>query len=378
MEIYPHNPPTAVGTISNMTAYQGQDKIKLIIQNDIFYDTDDVFSIVINSWNDVLVNTDTSLHNISVSNPTSILDLNFNKDFVGNWSSSLIAVDSLVQTASIKFNIHVLKCPQDHWIYWNGPNTKDCTQWVSGYIVNSSNGKWVAADEYYDRWFIAAFIIIVLLMTFFTDHDLNASYVLLESMTFYWIIFYAFKNKASYTSQYFEQLTMITSHLNSLLVPAYNYFEITDNDDQITSSFVLNWATIIIVIWIYIVYSCFSYGSVNTNKQIEHSLLKFFSRYIHWSSTYLWFCLFIEIFSINNPQNFRLLSYIATCVFILTALIFSYWVVFYSTQEWLIWSRFNIIKKIRIKVLFYDKLKKVDYFLILRYTAVAFVQDLLK
>ena len=61
MEIYPHNPPTVVGTISNITVYQGQDKIKLIIQNDIFYDKDDVFSIIINSWDDVLVNIDTSL-----------------------------------------------------------------------------------------------------------------------------------------------------------------------------------------------------------------------------------------------------------------------------------------------------------------------------
>ena len=314
--------------------------------------------------------------NISASNPSSILDLKFNKDFVGNCSSSLIAVDSLVQTASINFNIDVLKCLQDLWIYWNGPNIKDCTQWVSGYILNSSNGIWVTAHEYYDRWFIVTFIIIVFLMTFFTDHDLNASYALLESMTFYWVIFYAFKNKASNISQYFEQLTMIASHLNSLLVPAYNYFEITNNSEQITNSFVLNWATIIIIIWIYIAYLCFNHESENTKKKIEHLLSKFFSRYIHWSSTYLWFCLFIEFFSINNPHNFRLLSYIVTCAFILIAVIFSYWVVFYSAQEWWIWSRINIIKKIRIKVVFYDKLKKVDYLLILRYTEVTFVLDL--
>ena len=378
MEIYPHNPPTVVGTISKMTVYQGQDNIKLIIQNDIFYDKDDVFSIIINSWDDVLVNIDTSLKNISAFNPSSILDLKFNKNFVGNCSSSLIAVDSLLQTASINFNIDVLKCPQNHWIYWDGPDTKDCTQWVSGYIVNSSNGKWVAAYEYYDRWFIAAFIIIVFLMTFYTDHDLNASYALLESLTFYWIIFYAFKNKASYISQYFEQLTMITSHLNSLLVPAYNYFMINNNDEQITNSFVFNWATIIIIIWIYIVYSCFNHESENTNRQIEHSLSKFFSRYIHWSSTYLWFCLFIEIFSFSNLQSLRLLSYITAWVFILTAVLFSYWVVFYSTQEWLIWSRINIIKKIRIKAIFYYKLKHIDYLLILRYTAVILSRPVLK
>ena len=376
VEIYPYNPPTVIGTISNMTAYQGQDKIILTMQNDIFYDKDDVFSIIINSWDDVLVNIDTSLKNISTSNPFSIFDLKFNKNFVGNCSSSLIAVDSLLQTASINFNVDVLKCPQDHWIYWNGPNTTDCTQWVSGYIINSSNGKWVAAYEYYDRWVIVIFIIIVFLMTFFTDHDLNASYVLLESLTFYWIIFYAFKNKSSYISQYFEQLTIITSHLNSLLVPVYNYFEITKNDEQITYSFVLNWATIIIVIWIYIVYSWFNHESENTNSQIENSLSKFFSRYIHWSSTYLWFCLFIEIFSISNLQSLRLLSYITACVFILIAAIFSYWVVFYSSQEWLVWNRINIIKKIRIKAIFYDKLKRVDYFLILRYTAVIFAKEL--
>ena len=375
VEIYPKNPPTAVGTLSNMTVYQGQDKIILIMQNDIFYDKDDVFSIIINSWDDVLVNIDTSFKNISASDPSSILDFKFNKNFVGNCSSSLIAVDSLLQTASINLNIDVLKCPQDHWIYWNGPYTTDCTQWVSGYIINSSNGKWVTAYEYYDRWVIVIFIIIVFLMTFFTDHDLNASYALLESMTFYWIIFYVFKNKSSYINQYFEQLTMITSHLNSLLVPVYNYFEINNNDEQITYSFVLNWATIIIVIWIYIVYSCFNQKSENTNNQIENSFSKFFSRYIHWSSTYLWFCLFIEIFSINNLLSFRLLSYIAACVFILNSVVFSYWVVFYSAQEWLICSRINIIKKIRIKSIFYDKLKNVDYLLILRYTAVTFNQD---
>ena len=37
VKLYPHSPPTAVGTIQNLTAYQGQQNIELKIDNDIFY-----------------------------------------------------------------------------------------------------------------------------------------------------------------------------------------------------------------------------------------------------------------------------------------------------------------------------------------------------
>ena len=300
-------------------------------------------------------------------NPSSTLYFNIYKDYIGNCTSSLIAIDSLLQTASISFNVEVLKWPQENWKYWNGPEIEDWLECVKGYVMSSFNNKWVIAEVYFDRWFIIAFAIIVLLITFFTDHELNASYLLLESITFYWILFYSFKNKASHIKQYFEQLKLIVTHFNSLFFPIYNYFVSTNLENQITSSFTLNWVSIIVIISIFSVLWYLKFKSNISHKMHSFFSVKKFSKYFHWASSYLLFWAFYEIFGFDNQFDFLLLSYIITFIALIMLFIFSYWFIIYPFQNWWIWSKFFIFEKIRKEFIQIDNLKKTNYMLIIRY-----------
>ena len=154
----------------------------------------------------MLITSNYSFQNLTLANPSSTFNLKFSKNFVGEWPSSLIAVDSILQTAIIGFIINVLKWPQSYCLYWDSSGTFDWTQWISGYVIDGVNRKWVPEAIYYDGWIIMAFAILIILLTIFTDHDLNASNILLESITIYWMLFMCFKNKAINIKQYYERI----------------------------------------------------------------------------------------------------------------------------------------------------------------------------
>ena len=182
LDIHFPNPPTAVGSIADVTAYQGQDKVELYIDEGIFYDEDDTFSVIIQWWNNLRISDDVSFNNLTLVNPSNNFDLKFNKNYVGKWESQLIAIDSLLQTAIIDFYVDVLKWPQAHWLYWNGPDLKDCALWIKGFEIDGSTGACSMTQVYFDWWIIIVYVIIVLFATIFTEHDLNASYIFLESI----------------------------------------------------------------------------------------------------------------------------------------------------------------------------------------------------
>ena len=307
--------------------------------------------IVINWCRDVLVNSDTSLKNITGYSPSTIFNIRFSKNFVGEWPSDMIAVDSISQSASISFKVDVLKCPQHRCLYWDGPNTSDWTQWVEGFIIDSSSGKWVAPNIYIDQWIIAAMLHTdcSMLMTIFTDHDLNASYAVLESITFYWMLFFAIENSSSFIKQYFDQLTFIVSNWSTLLYPVFRWLEIIHSNSKFTDSFALNWSFIIFIILVFIVVWLTKNSSnkdnpCNSSKIFVIFKIKVLSKYINWISTYWWFCLFYEILEFQNLFDIRLLSYVLALIWMWIALLFSYWFVIYSTQKWCIWNRFTFHK----------------------------------
>ena len=345
VQVVAQHPPTAVGTISNVTAFQGQEQIELEIKEAVFYDKDNYYSIVLNWCQDVRINQEISFQGIKDFNPSSLAKLKFNKDYTGIWESLMIAVDDILQTASIAFNIIVLKWPQTNWLYCNGPNSSDWTQWMSGYFIDVSTGKWVAENVYFDWWIIVAFTIIILIITVLTDSDVNASYVLLENITLYWILFSTFKSRVLLTTQYFIQLSVVYTQLGSLIFPYFDWAAQIDSNTGITNSFMINWITILMMIWAFVLVLVFKHQKAITNKYILRIFReKALAKYMFWTSTYLIFWMLHEIINVNEFTNFSLLLLVIGLLLASVFSVLAYWLVIYSSQTWCIWVRYPYLQ----------------------------------
>ena len=272
-----------------------RNNIKLIIDGDIFYDKDNRFSIVSNFWSNTRISSEVSFSNTNLTQSKTLLSFTLNRNFIGIWLSSLIDVDSFLQTASVNFFINVLKCPQNHWLYWNGPDTIDWTEWIRGYVVDAKSGVWTIDQFYFDKWIIISHSIIVLLMTIFTDQDLNASYILLESVTLYWILFIAFGSRALYIKQYFSQIIVVITHLNSLIFPYFEWLININSDSQISDSFLSNWGSIFIIIGIFILSQVCKKNIVQLKGFSFIFRIRIFSKYMYWASTYMIFWMLYEM-----------------------------------------------------------------------------------
>ena len=163
-------------------------------------------------------------------NTETLLQIMFPKNYIGHWNSSIIAVDFFTQTSIIDFSIEVLKWPQEHWLYWNGPEAIDWTEWIPGFFIDPSTGKWRVGAPYFDSWVIISFVYVILLLTILTDRDVNASYVLLESITLYWMLFLVFEDNEFKIKHYFAQIKIVLTHLNSILIPNFaKIFKLDEN-----------------------------------------------------------------------------------------------------------------------------------------------------
>ena len=75
--------------------------------------------------------------------------------------------------------------------------------------------------------------------TILSDHDVNASYVLLESITFYWMLFSVFEGREWYIKQYFDQTLVVATHFNILIFPIFKWLINERNSEGITNTAVL-------------------------------------------------------------------------------------------------------------------------------------------
>ena len=195
--------------------------VVLKISKGFFYSKNEEFSIVFKFCIDVNPNKNNSEMSFKNFNSLTFLQIIFNKKFVGIWVSNLIAVDSFMQTSIVTFYFNVLKWPQKYWLYWNSPNLIDCIEWIQGFVVDSSTGEWRMSELLFDKWVIISFVIIVLIITITSDIDLNASYALLENITFYWMLFSIFNVKEYSIKNYFNQISVVITHFNSLIFPLF-------------------------------------------------------------------------------------------------------------------------------------------------------------
>ena len=87
-----------------------------------------------------------------------------------------------------------------------------------------------------------------------------------------------------------------------------------------------------------------------------------------WTSTYMIFWMLHEIINVNEFINFSLPLLVIGLLLASVFLVFTYWLVIYSSQTWCIWARYPYLKALReqeFKLL--DNLKPADYCLIIRY-----------
>ena len=234
IEISPSHPPSATGGIIDITAYQGQKIVKLMIYQGLFYARNNKYLITIKWCTEVdMISKDLKESYINYNSET-LLQIIFPKNYVGHWNSSVIAVDFFMQTSMINFSIEVLKWLQEHWLYWDGPETIDWTEWIPGFLIDPSTGEWRVDVSYFDSWVIISFVIIILLLTILTDRDVNASYVLLESITLYWMLFLVFEEKEWKIKHYFVQIKIVLTHFNSFLFPIFSkIFKLDKNSNLI-------------------------------------------------------------------------------------------------------------------------------------------------
>ena len=74
------------------------------------------------------------------------------------------------------------------------------------------------------------------MITVLSDHDLNASYFLLESITLYWMLFIAFEEGELRIKHYFKQIIVVLTHSNSLLFPLFDSTFIVNSNINITAT----------------------------------------------------------------------------------------------------------------------------------------------
>ena len=129
----------------------------------------------------------------------------------------------------------------------------------------------------FDKWVIISFVIIVLIITITSDIDLNASYALLENITFYWMLFSIFNVKEYSIKNYFNQISVVITHFNSLIFPLFGL---------LSNSFLIKCATIIVTCVIIIIFFVCK-KDTNLSRKLFCFKIQAFSKYMLWASAYL-------------------------------------------------------------------------------------------
>ena len=359
-------PPVAVNTISDIKAYQGET-IQLLLAEDLFFDPDDSIQIYLHFCTNILIKTNVSSKQISSDTASYYLNVDLDRNFIGICKSQAVALDTFSQTATIDFSIDVHIWPQIHWQYWSGPNKSDWIQWKDGYTLNSYTKECEIVDKYFDRWIILVFTAIVLLMTVFTDHDLNVSYILLESITIYWIMFLPFKNNSLYIKHYFDQIDLIITQLNSAVMPLFGIFKNTNSNILISNSLLVNCMSILFIIAIFVISNLLKTRFIMLSKYSYYFRITALSKYMLWTSTYIWFWAFYEIINANNLTSFGVLSLIITLILIFIGFLLSFCLIIYSNQNCFLCNKYKIFQSIRNEFIMFDRLDRKNYEFIIRY-----------
>ena len=229
--IFFSHPPVILGTIPNITAYQGQENVILKIEEGMFYDLNSNFSVIARFCSDVSINSKDSQINFTDLNPVTYFQVKLSKKFIGSWKSNIIAFDLSDQSSLATFYINVLKWPQSNWLYWNGPDKANWTEWVQGLVIDSETREWKYGEQFFEKWIIISFAFVVLISTIISDHDANASYILLESITLYWMLFSVFDGREWKIKQYFDEISIVITHFNSVISPLFSRILGIENTD---------------------------------------------------------------------------------------------------------------------------------------------------
>ena len=133
--------------------------------------------------------------------------------------------------------------------------------------------------------------------------------------------------------------------------------------------FFLQWTTIIVTTWIFIIFNSFRKES----KWIRISYIlrvRVFSKYMFWASTYMLFWALWELLAFSGLVYLHILSYIITIIIMLVTLVLSYCFIIYPNEKWWIWNRYTQINKFRLEFSLLDTLNPSYYKFVIRYNLV--------
>ena len=133
--------------------------------------------------------------------------------------------------------------------------------------------------------------------------------------------------------------------------------------------FFLQWTTIIVTAWIFIIFNSFRKES----KWIRISFIlrvRVFSKYMFWASTYMLFWALWELLAFSRLVYLHILSYIITIIIMLVTSVLSYCFIIYPNEKWWIWNRYTQINKFRLEFSLLDTLNPSYYKFVIRYNLV--------
>ena len=141
-----NHPPTAFNQIPNQIFYKGSLNNTILLNNQLFYD-DDNLSIITNECNA----NNSKIVSFSVLkfddfNQLKSIKIFFVDSFIGTWTYELVDMDLLSQKSIISFNITVISWAQTDCIWCKGPYQSNCTTWRNGYKL-MDDGVWVQVDS---------------------------------------------------------------------------------------------------------------------------------------------------------------------------------------------------------------------------------------
>ena len=145
---------------------------------------------------------------------------------------------------------------------------------------------------------------------------------------------------------------------------------ITKEENDLSDWFWINWITPLIIIFLFALIWLWKSKIAKTSKLSFYLRTQVFSKYMFFTSTYIYFWIWYEIFSFNELYSYEIVSYLFTLICTIFISLFTYWFVINPFSKWKLWSMFQKINEIKLEFLLLENIKPNEYILITKYNLV--------
>ena len=366
ISILPNLPPAVVGAINEVIGYQGQSMViqRIINLNSLFYDPGDNVDFAMTECIDNITDVISSTM-MRYNEASKAIESTFYKSYTGVCKAGILGYDALYQSSILQYYIRILACPQNKWLYCEGPDQYDCTKCVKGYFLENSTKIWIRNLHYIDKWIIICFAIIILLIMIVAEYDEDISVLLLENISIYYIMFLIENIYTTSINFYFDDLILVISNMSSLMFPLYKIIGIAFQG-QLSCSFFLNWLFIILIIHLFVIWRKIILNSFLRKYFQNRVKYKLIAKYLMWNMVFVYFWILVEIESIIYTFG-MLISFLFSCSALIISLLYLYWFVLNNQSDCLIWNSFKQLKGIKEEFIMISNIHKINYSYFIKY-----------